>query len=149
MSGFMRFHTVLISLSLGWLPLEATADYSDHPSAEALIKRVTGRGVDSDWLQYALAEATRQASILKAIARPAEKSKRWSEYQDIFLTDRRTKEGIEFWLENKEALDRVSQDTGVPSEVIVAIIGVETYYGRISGGYRVIDALSTLAFDYP
>ena len=105
--------------------------------------------MDRDWLQSALTEATRQESILKAISRPAEKSKPWSEYQDIFLTDRRAKEGIEFWRENRETLDRVSQDTGVPSEVIVAIIGVETYYGRITGGYRVIDALSTLAFDYP
>jgi membrane-bound lytic murein transglycosylase B len=100
-------------------------------------------------LRSALSEATRQESILKAISRPAEKSKPWSEYQDIFLTDRRAKEGVEFWRGNKETLDRVSQDTGVPSEVIVAIIGVETYYGRITGGYRVIDALATLAFDYP
>ena len=148
MGGFKRFQTILISLTLGW-PMTAAADYSDHPSAEALINRVAERGVDRDWLQSALSEATRQESILKAISRPAEKSKPWSEYQDIFLTDRRTKEGIEFWRENRETLDRVSQDTGVPSEVIVAIIGVETYYGRITGGYRVIDALSTLAFDYP
>ena len=149
MGGFMRFQTILLSLTLGWLPLTAAADYSDHPSAEALINRVAERGVDRDWLQSALTEATRQESILKAISRPAEKSKPWSEYQDIFLTNRRANEGIEFWRENKETLDRVSQDTGVPSEVIVAIIGVETYYGRITGGYRVIDALSTLAFDYP
>ena len=149
MGGFMRFQTILLSLTLGWLPLTAAADYSDHPIAEALINRVAERGVDLDWLQSALTEATRQESILKAISRPAEKSKPWSEYQDIFLTNRRAKEGIEFWRENKETLDRVSQDTGVPSEVIVAIIGVETYYGRITGGYRVIDALSTLAFDYP
>ena len=149
MGGFMRFQTILLSLTLGWLPMMAAADYSDHPSAEVLIDRVAERGVDRDWLQSALSEATRQESILKAISRPAEKSKPWSEYQDIFLTDRRAKEGIEFWRENKETLDRVTQDTGVPSEVIVAIIGVETYYGRITGGYRVIDALSTLAFDYP
>ena len=149
MGGFMRFQTILLSLTLGWLPLTAAADYSDHASAEALINRVAERGVDRDWLRSALTEATRQESILKAISRPAEKSKPWSEYQDIFLTNRRAKEGIEFWRENKETLDRVSQDTGVPSEVIVAIIGVETYYGRITGGYRVIDALSTLAFDYP
>ena len=149
MGGFMRFQTILLSLTLGWLPLPVAADYSDHPSAEALINRVAERGVDRDWLQSALSEATRQESILKVISRPAEKSKPWSEYQDIFLTDRRAKEGIKFWRENRETLDRVSQDTGVPSEVIVAIIGVETYYGRIKGGYRVIDALSTLAFDYP
>ena len=149
MGGFMRFQMILLSLTSGWLPPIAAADYSDHPSADALITRVAERGIDRDWLESALSEATRQESILKAISRPAEKSKPWSEYQDIFLTDRRAKEGIEFWRENRETLDRVSQDTGVPPEVIVAIIGVETYYGRITGGYRVIDALSTLAFDYP
>jgi membrane-bound lytic murein transglycosylase B len=149
MGGFMRFQTILLSLTLGWLPLTAAADYSDHPRAAALINRVAERGVDREWLHSALSEATRQESILKAISRPAEKSKPWSEYQDIFLTDRRAKEGITFWQQNRETLDRVSQDTGVPSEVIVAIIGVETYYGRITGGYRVVDALSTLAFDYP
>ena len=135
--------TVLLS-SLG-----ASADYRDHPNAAALIDRVVAKGVDREWLDAALKEATKQESILKAISRPAEKSKPWSEYQDIFLTDRRTKEGIKFWRENREALDRVSADTGVPSEIIVGIIGVETYYGRITGGYRVIDALTTLAFDYP
>ena len=129
--------------------LGASADYRDHPNAAALIERVAAKGVDRDWLNAALGEATKQESILKAIARPAEKSKPWSEYQDIFLTERRTKEGIKFWHENRDALDRVSAETGVPSEIIVAIIGVETYYGRITGGYRVIDALSTLAFDYP
>ena len=63
--------------------------------------------------------------------------------------DSRAKEGVNFWRENRDALDRVSGETGVPSEIIVAIIGVETYYGRITGGYRVVDALATLAFDYP
>jgi membrane-bound lytic murein transglycosylase B len=138
------FTCVFLFNSLG-----ASADYRDHPNAAALIERVAAKGVDRDWLNAALGEATKQESILKAIARPAEKSKPWSEYQDIFLTERRTKEGIKFWHENRDALDRVSAETGVPSEIIVAIIGVETYYGRITGGYRVIDALSTLAFDYP
>ena len=127
----------------------APADYRDHPNASVLIERVAAKGVDRAWLEAALAEASKQDSILKAISRPAEKSKPWSEYQDIFLTDRRTKEGLNFWRENRQALDRVSAETGVPAEIIVAIIGVETYYGRITGGYRVIDALTTLAFDYP
>jgi membrane-bound lytic murein transglycosylase B len=129
--------------------ISALADYRDHPNASVLIERVAAKGVDRAWLEAALAEASKQDSILKAISRPAEKSKPWSEYQDIFLTDRRTKEGLNFWRENRQALDRVSAETGVPAEIIVAIIGVETYYGRITGGYRVIDALTTLAFDYP
>ena len=85
MGGFMRFQMILLSLTSGWLSLTAAADYSDHPSADALITRVAERGIDRDWLESALSEATRQESILKAISRPAEKSKPWSEYQDIFL----------------------------------------------------------------
>ena len=139
----------LLAVLMGVLPMSAVADYSSHPSAAALADRVSARGVDRAWVDAALAEATKQESILKAIARPAEKSKPWSAYQDIFLTDRRTEEGVAFWQSNRSALDRVSAETGVPAEIIVAIIGVETYYGRITGSYRVVDALSTLAFDYP
>ena len=143
-----KLRAVLLSLSLLFAPW-AAADYSNHPQAEALVDRVAARGVDREWLQQTLSGASRQESILKAISRPAEKSKPWADYQDIFLTERRTKEGIAFWSKHEESLNRVSASTGVPAEIIVASIGVETYYGRIMGSYRVIDALSTLAFDYP
>lgn len=149
----MQMKTGWVRGAVAWafllISLGTNADYRDHPNAGALIDRVMAKGVDRDWLDAALEEASKQDSILKAISRPAEKSKPWADYQDIFLTERRTTEGIKFWRENRDALDRVSADTGVPSELIVAIIGVETYYGRITGGYRVIDALTTLAFDYP
>ena len=65
------------------------------------------------------------------------------------MTERRIREGAAFWDANAPVLETVAERTGVPAEIIVAIIGVETYYGRISGSYRVIDALATLAFDYP
>ena len=65
------------------------------------------------------------------------------------MTERRIREGAAFWDANASVLETVAERTGVPAEIIVAIIGVETYYGRISGSYRVIDALATLAFDYP
>ncbi len=88
-------------------------------------------------------------SILKAMSRPAEKSKPWFEYRKIFLNDKRRDRGVKFWQEHADELERVSVETGVPAEIIVAIIGVETHYGKITGSYRVIDALSTLAFAYP
>ncbi|MCZ6809862.1 MAG: lytic murein transglycosylase B, partial [Proteobacteria bacterium] len=84
-----------------------------------------------------------------AIARPAERTKEWHEYRDIFLTDARVKAGAAFWREHSEALDRISKETGVDVEILVGIIGVETYFGRITGDYRVLDALVTLAFEYP
>src|SRR5690606_14913137 len=80
---------------------------------------------------------------------PAERVKPWKEYRPIFITDSRIAQGVDFWRQNEEALARAEQVYGVPAEVIVAIIGVETFYGRNTGNYRVIDALSTLGFDYP
>jgi len=73
----------------------------------------------------------------------------WAEYRKIFITRERIAAGTTFWLENREMLERIHKETGVSVEMIVGIIGVETYYGRITGRDRVIDALATLAFDYP
>jgi membrane-bound lytic murein transglycosylase B len=115
----------------------------------SILAEVGSAGVDVAWARDLLASAKRQQSILDAIARPAEKTKPWYDYRDIFMTDRRIREGVVFWDAHAAVLEEISQRTGVPSAVIVAIIGVETFYGRITGSYRVIDALSTLAFDYP
>ena len=124
-------------------------DYSEREEVAAILAEVGSAGVDVEWARGLLAGAKRQQSILDAIARPAEKTKPWYDYRDIFLTDRRIREGTVFWDTHAAVLDEVSQRTGVLPEVMVAIIGVETFYGRITGSYRVIDALSTLAFDYP
>lgn len=86
--------------------------------------------------------------VLKKIAAPAE-ALPWYKYRKIFLTDSRIEEGAAFWRQHAETLKHVSEQYGVPPEIIVAILGVETLYGRRSGSYRVIDALSTLAFAYP
>ncbi|GAA0716350.1 lytic murein transglycosylase B [Dokdonella soli] len=96
-----------------------------------------------------LAGAKMQQSILDAIARPAEATKPWSEYRPIFLTDKRIDDGIAFYRANRVLLDRIGNEYSVPPQVVVAIIGVETGYGRITGKYRVLDALATLAFHYP
>ena len=104
---------------------------------------------DRDQLSGMLKKAESQEAILTAISRPAEKTLTWHEYRAIFLTDERIDAGVKFWREHKEDLHRISEDTGVSCEILVGIIGVETYFGRITGKYRVLDALSTLAFDYP
>ena len=100
-------------------------------------------------LKSVLREARTQQTILEAISRPAEKTKSWDEYRAIFLTEKRITAGAEFWHEHNAELKRISDETGVPREILVGIIGVETYFGRITGSYRVLDALTTLAFDYP
>lgn len=104
---------------------------------------------DRDQLSAILAKAETQEGILTAISKPAEKMLAWHEYRDIFLTDERIRAGADFWKEHRDALQRISAETGIPCETLVGIIGVETYFGRITGNYRVLDALATLAFDYP
>ena len=96
-----------------------------------------------------LTHARAQPQIIDDMSRPAERVLQWWQYRQIFLTDKRVAAGVEFWQEHRDALERVSVEQGVPPQYIVAILGAETYYGRITGSYRVLDALSTLAFDYP
>ncbi len=100
-------------------------------------------------LRKLLKAAQSQPSIIEAMDRPAEKAKQWFEYRPIFVTERRVREGTDFWIAHRQALDQASIHSGVPPEYLAAILGVETYYGRLTGNYRVIDALVTLAFDYP
>ena len=110
---------------------------------------VSEHDYDRATLEAVLKNAETQESILKAISKPAEKTLQWHEYRNIFLTDERIRAGAAFWREHDAELQRISSATGVSIEMLVGIIGVETYFGRITGGYRVLDALSTLAFDYP
>ncbi len=110
---------------------------------------VTNHDFDKSELTELLAGATVQESILEAISRPAERVREWHEYREIFITPERIKAGVKFWSEHADTLQAVSKDTGVPPEILVGIIGVETYFGRITGRYTVLDALVTLGFDYP
>jgi membrane-bound lytic murein transglycosylase B len=95
------------------------------------------------------ADAKYQPKIIAAMDRPLIEPPKWYEYSRSFLSPERVAGGVAFWRANEDALARASAQFGVPPEIIVAIIGVETYYGRNIGSYRVIDALATLAFDYP
>lgn len=110
---------------------------------------VTEHAFDRDMLLRVLGDAESKESIIEAISRPAERTLTWGEYRNIFMKPERIKAGASFWREHNEALERISADTGVSTEILVGIIGVETYYGRITGNHRVLDALATLAFDYP
>lgn len=95
-----------------------------------------------------LRQAQYQPQIIESMDKPYEK-KTWDIYQAIFLTPQRLQEGLHFWQANRETLAQAEKKYGVPASVIVAIIGVETLYGKHQGNYRVLDALSTLAFYYP
>ncbi|MFT7223911.1 MAG: membrane-bound lytic murein transglycosylase B [Cellvibrionaceae bacterium] len=124
--------------------------YTDHDRAKVFIEEMaTKHQFAREQLQDWFSNAQKKQTILDAISRPAEKTKTWAEYRRIFLNPRRIERGIKFWEQNQIVLERAEKEFGVPAEIIVAIIGVETSYGRNKGNFRVIDALSTLAFDYP
>ncbi|MFU8788519.1 MAG: lytic murein transglycosylase B [Methylobacter sp.] len=108
----------------------------------------TKHGFDKSELDALFANVEIKADILKRIASPSE-AMPWYKYRKIFMTDARIDAGVQFWRDNAEALSAAEQQYGVPPEIIVAIIGVETLFGKNTGKHRVIDALSTLAFAYP
>jgi membrane-bound lytic murein transglycosylase B len=119
------------------------------PEAQAFVEEmVTEHGFERAALTELLAGAERRQDILDAISRPAE-AKPWYQYRTIFVTEQRARGGLEFWNTNQELLARVEAEYGVPAEILVAIVGVETRYGSYRGNYRVLDALNTLAFSYP
>jgi membrane-bound lytic murein transglycosylase B len=116
-------------------------DFIDHMSESYGFKKRA--------LRKLLKSAESQPAIIDAMSKPAEKAKLWYEYRPIFLNERRIREGTEFWIAHRQALDQASIKSGVAPEYLAAILGVETYYGRLTGNYRVLDALATLSFDYP
>jgi membrane-bound lytic murein transglycosylase B len=125
-------------------------EYEHRPDVQAFAEEMQDRyGFKKEEVLATLAQAVKKQSILDAIARPAEKAKPWKDYRKIFLTDARIDGGADFWLAHEQNLQEVSSRFHVEPEMIVAIIGIETSYGKNTGSYRVIDALSTLAFDYP
>jgi len=122
----------------------------DRPDVQVFIETmVTEHDYDREMLRNILQQAEIKQKIIESISKPAEKTLTWVDYRPIFMTKERVQAGTAFWRENRATLDKVSSDTGVPIEIIVGIIGVETYFGRITGGHRVLDALTTLSFAYP
>ncbi|MBS0431866.1 MAG: lytic murein transglycosylase B [Proteobacteria bacterium] len=120
-----------------------------HPGEAALVREVAAEtGQDVARLTALLDGAQYKQSIIDAISRPAE-SKPWSAYRPIFVNPARIDAGIDFYRDNRALLERIGAQYRVPPQFLVAILGVETYYGRITGHYRVLDALATLAFYYP
>ena len=122
----------------------------DRPEIQAFVeKTAAAQKMEPLDVYRLLAKAEPQPKIIELISKPAEKVSPWYEYRARFMTEQRIAEGTQFMLEHRARLEKARHDTGVAPEYVVAIIGVETFYGRITGKYRVLDALATLAFDYP
>jgi membrane-bound lytic murein transglycosylase B len=120
-----------------------------RPEIQAFIDQLVAQGLDRTQLTAVLAAAEAQPKIIESMDRPAEKTLQWWEYRARMLTPLRIDGGAQLWHDHKELIDRIAIEYQVAPEYLVAVLGVETQYGRTTGRYRVIDALATLGFDYP
>ena len=131
------------------LLLSVPCTAADFPGIPQFVDEMVAKhGFKHAELTDVLRRAQRQQAVLDLISKPAT-VKPWTEYRAIFVNDRRIKNGVKFWQDYEKALQIAENEFGVPQEIIVAIIGVETLYGNNKGRFSVLDALTTLAFDYP
>ncbi len=143
-------YTHLIVACLGLLPASSVAQslLSLPGTQEFMADMQAQHDFSADELERWFRAGEYQPRIIELISRPAE-GKPWHAYRPIFVNAQRIDGGVKFWREHASALRRAEQQFGVPASIIIAIIGVETRYGGNTGGFRVFDALATLAFDYP
>ena len=116
---------------------------------QQFVDRVVSKdGLDRTWVEHAIKGAHKRQAVIDAITKPYE-AKPWFQYEPLFVNDSRIDGGVAFWNRESTPLQKAEVEYGVPAEIVVAIVGIESFYGRQHGGYPVIDSLTTLAFDYP
>lgn len=121
-----------------------------QPEIVAFIDAMSSKhGIDAGELQTLLSQGVFQPKIIAAMTRPAERVLAWWEYKDRLVSAERIARGRDFWSTHRDRLTAIERKTGVDAAIIVAILGVETNYGRTMGSWRVLDALMTLGFEYP
>jgi membrane-bound lytic murein transglycosylase B len=132
-------------------PCAAADNYAERPEVRSFVHEMAERhGFLPNELNWLFSRVRRIEPALQAIEPPSvERPRSWAEYRAMFVNERRIAAGRQFWNAHRKALERAQAKYGVPAPIILAIIGVETFYGRNTGRWRVVDALTTLAFDYP
>ena len=125
--------------------------YANRPEAMQLAEAIaTRKQLDPAWVRHILGQARFLPAVAKAVLPPPKTSpKNWGAYRARFIDDKRIRAGLKYWQTHQSLLERAERETGVPIAIIIGVIGVETLYGQHMGNYRTLDALSTLAFDFP
>ena len=125
--------------------------YASRPEALQFADDLAARrDLDREWVRQAIGQAHFLPQVPRLMLPPAKgTAKNWRVYRSRFIDPIRIRAGVRFWQENQATLERAEREFGVPAEIVVGIIGVETIYGQQMGTFRVMDALATLAFDFP
>ena len=131
-------------------PAVVVETYKDNAKAAAFVQDMQQHGLDADWVRTTLDQARKLHSVRRAVLPiPSGQRKNWQAYRDRFVEPARTNAGKAFLQQHQTTLQRAHAHYGVPVGVILGVLGVETFYGRDTGSYRVVESLATLAFDYP
>lgn len=141
---------LFLALALAGAALPAMALDAAREDVRAFTEEMKKKhGFDAAWIDGIMADAASQPRIIELMSKPAESVMAWHDYRDHFLTTERIDAGVAFWIEHRDEIAAIEKTTGVSAHAIIGILGAETFFGRITGKFRVVDALATLAFDYP
>lgn len=145
----MTYRIVVLLLCLAVPGLSPAISVDEHPYLENMVdKLVSEHGLDRAELEQTFSEVSLRPEVVESIKKPAERLP-WHRYRSFFLNPGQIESGVEFWREHESTLARAERETGVPREIIVAVIGIETRYGTTLGSHPVLDALTTLTLEYP
>jgi len=138
------FSALIINLH----PALASTDQEKEKSL-LIDELIQEHGFDEQYVLNIFGNTKYLPQLIESISKPAERTKTWPEYRNIFVTKKRIAAGVLFAKQHEEIIDRAAREMGVPRKILLGILGVETYFGRIQGSYKVMDSLYTLATGYP
>jgi len=142
-------HIVILSALIINLHPSLASSNQEREKSLLIDELIQEHGFDEQYVLNIFSNTKYLPELIESISKPAERTKTWPEYRNIFVTKKRTAAGVLFAKQHEEIIDRAAREMGVPRKILLGILGVETYFGRIQGSYKVMDSLYTLATGYP
>ena len=143
-----KYLAINLALLISLYPILASTNQEIEKSL-LIDELIQEHGFDEQYVMNIFDNTKFLPELIESISKPAERTKTWPEYRDIFITNKRIAAGVLFAKQNDDIIDRAVAEMGIPRKILLGILGVETYFGRIQGGYKVMDSLYTLATGYP
>jgi membrane-bound lytic murein transglycosylase B len=143
-----KYLAINLALLISLYPILASTNQEIEKSL-LIDELIQEHGFDEQYVMNIFDNTKFLPELIESISKPAERTKTWPEYRDIFITNKRIAAGVLFAKQNDDIINRAVAEMGIPRKILLGILGVETYFGRIQGGYKVMDSLYTLATGYP
>ena len=144
----IKYLAINLALLISLYPTLASTNQEIEKSL-LIDELIQEHGFDEQYVMNIFDNTKFLPELIESISKPAERTKTWPEYRDIFITNKRIAAGVLFAKQNDDIINRAVAEMGIPRKILLGILGVETYFGRIQGSYKVMDSLYTLATGYP